>query len=162
MKLFQLTEDPFVVLNTETGAFIPVSGTWQSEAYQAWLDAGNNPDPVPSPTFEDYVAAFTPGLQQWIEDTAKSNGYDSSLSCVSYKDSGVHQFSQDAAAHVAWRDALWVAAAAYQAGQNGALPNPMPTLEEVKALLPQPEAFGWVVHPKGIIISVQAPVEETS
>jgi hypothetical protein len=162
MKQYALTEDPNFVLDTESGSHIPVTGTWQSDLYQQWLDAGNTPDPSPSPTFADYVAQFTPGLSQWVEDVAHSNDYDSSLSCVSYKDSSVHQFQQDAVSFIAWRDALWVAAAAYQVGQNGQLPNPMPTLEQVKALMPQPEDHGWVVHAKGVIISAQAPVEQTA
>jgi len=105
---------------------------------------------------------FTAGLQQWMEDTAKQNAYDSVLSCVSYKDSGVAQFAGDAAAMIAWRDALWKWASAWQMGFNGELPATIPTLDEVKAIAPQPGAFSWVVHTPGQIIDSQAPVEQTA
>jgi len=148
-----------------TGVFI---GTPEWDTYLAWIDAGNEPDPylppgqIESPTFADYVVAFTAGLQAWMEATAHTNAYDSVLSCVSYKDSGVAQFAQDAAAMVAWRDALWRWASQWQGGYNGQLPSPIPTLEEVIALAPQPEAFNWVVHTPGTIIESHAPAEETS
>jgi hypothetical protein len=151
------------VRDKETGSIIPVAGDgWLGDAYRDWVASGNAPDEPPAPTFEDYVARFTPGLQQWMEGVARSNAYDSVLSCVSYKDSGVAQFAGDAAAMIAWRDALWQWASQWQAGFNGQLPDPIPTLEEIIALAPQPAAFGWVVHPQGQIIESQAPVEQTA
>lgn len=159
MSSYSLTNDPNVVFNTLTGAYIPTDGNWQSDAYQEWLAEGNTPDPLPAPTFADYVAQFTPGLQQWMETTAAQNGYDSVLSCVSYKDSGVQQFAGDAKAMIDWRDALWKWASEYQAGANGQLPNPVPTIEEVISMAPQPEQFNWVVHDLGTIIQSQVPPE---
>lgn len=97
-----------------------------------------------------------------MESTARSNAYDSVLSCVSYKDSGVAQFAGDAAAMIAWRDAVWKWASNWQAGLSGQLPTEIPTLEEVIALAPQPEAFGWVVHAAGTIIESHVPSEATS
>ena len=132
------------------------------EAIADWIAEGNTPDPAPQLPFSDYVEAYKPGLQQWMEDTAASNEYDSVISCVSYVNDPVHQFAQDAVAMLAWRSALWVAAAEYQVGQHGQLPNPLPTLEQVKALMPRPEDFGWVVHEKGVIISAQTPPDQSS
>ncbi|MDF4005332.1 hypothetical protein P3W33_18185 [Luteibacter sp. PPL552] len=164
MGLYRYTDDTKAfVANTETGAQIPVdAGGWMGDEFRAWLDAGNVPDEVPAPTFADYVAAFTPGLQAWMESVARSNAYDSVISCVSYKDSGVAQFAGDAAAMIAWRDAVWRWASNWQAGFNGQLPEEIPTLEAVIALAPQPGQFGWVVHAPGEIIAVHAPVEPTS
>lgn len=162
MALYALTGDPTIVLRTDTCALVPTTGNWMSDQYQDWLAAGNTPDPLPVPTFADYVAAFTPGLQQWMETTAQGNAYDSVLSCVSYENSGVAQFAADAKAMKDWRDALWKWASVYQAGANGQLPNPLPTLEQIVSLAPQPEDFGWVVHPKGVIISSQLPPENPS
>lgn len=162
MARYQLTNDPSFVRDTVTGTLVPIGGGLLGDLYREWLDAGNVPDRVPAPSFSDYVAKFTPGLQQWMEDTAQSNAYDSVLSCVSYKDSGVAQFAGDAAAMIAWRDALWQWASQWQAGFNGQLPDPIPILEEIIALAPQPVAFGWVVHPPGHIIESQAPVEQTA
>jgi len=145
------------------GAIIPndpMNPAWAE--YETWLAAGNQPAPMPAPSFDDYVARFTPGLQQWMEQVARSNAYDSVLSCVSYKDSGVAQFAGDAAAMIAWRDALWRWASQWQAGFNGQLPDPIPTLDQVIELAPQPAAFGWVVHAPGTIIEAHAPEEQTA
>lgn len=97
-----------------------------------------------------------------MESVAQSNAYDSVLSCVSYKGSGVAQFAGDATAMIAWRDAVWRWASQWQAGFNGQLPRPIPTLDDVIALAPQPEACGWVVHPKDTIIESRTPPEQTS
>jgi hypothetical protein len=132
------------------------------EVIADWIAEGNTPDDPTAPSFADYVALFTPGLQQWMETTAKTNAYDSVLSCVSYKDSGVAQFAADAAAMTAWRDALWHWASEWQAGFHGQLPNPVPTLADIIALAPKPADFNWVVHPPGQVIQAQAPVEQTS
>jgi hypothetical protein len=142
---------------------IPVdSDGWRTVAYLQWVAEGNAADPLPAPTFADYVAAFTPGLQEWMGSVARSNAYDSVLSCVSYKNSSVTQFAGDAAAMIAWRDALWRWASQWQAGFNGQLPDPIPTLAQVIALAPQPEDFGWVVHPAGTIIESQVPPVATA
>lgn len=166
MAAYRLAFSPDVVARDDGVAVF--AGTPEWEDYQAWLERGNEPDPyvapgqIASPTFADYVTAFTAGLQAWMEQTAHSNAYDSVLSCVSYKDSGVPQFAGDARAMIDWRDALWRWASAWQAGFNGQLPATLPTMDEVKAMAPQPEAFGWVVHPPGQIIEAIAPVEQTS
>lgn len=161
MAMYALTKQANVVLRNMDNTYIPDSSpSWA--LYEQWLTDGNVPDPLPTPTFADYVAAFTPGLQQWMEDTAKTNAYDSVLSCVSYKDSGVAQFAADAAAMIGWRDALWHWASEWQAGFHGQLPNPVPTLADIIALAPKPSDFSWVVHPPGQIIQAQAPVEQTS
>lgn len=149
-----------MVTDSETGACIPVDGGgWQGDYFRQWCDEGNEPDPYPAPTFADYVAQFTPGLQRWMETVAASNGYDSVLSCVSYIGSSVTQFAGDAKAMSKWRDELWKWASAYQHGANGQLPDPIPTLEQIIAMAPQPHTYGWVVHPVGEIISVQLPPE---
>lgn len=157
MALYALTTDPNTVRNTETGAFIPVSGNWMSDMYQAWLAAGNIPDPLPLPTFDDLVAEFEPQFEQWLEDVAASNNYKSSLSCISYKGSAVPAFNADAIAMFNWRDALWVWLYGWQSGLNGEIPNPVPTIDAIKALAPQPGDHGWVVHPTGITVGAQLP-----
>jgi hypothetical protein len=148
MSTYALTENPNLVMNTETGTYIPITGNWQSDIYQAWLLEGNTPDPLPAPTFADYVSQFTPGLQAWMEAIAKTNDYDSVISCISYLGSGVTQYAGDAQSMLDWRDALWKWATNWQLGFNGQLPNPIPTLIEVMAMAPQPATFGWKVHDK--------------
>lgn len=159
--MYKLLENPDFVYNTDTNGTI-ARGTYEWNIYEDWLAAGNTPEALPVPSFADYASQFTAGLQQWMELTAASNAYDSVLSCVSYKDSGVHQFQQDALAMIAWRDALWKWASDWQLGFNGQLPSTIPTIEEIIAQAPQPETFGWVVHTPGQILESQAPVEQTS
>lgn len=159
--MYKLTPNPDIVFFEERNGTI-TRGTIDWDCYTDWLAAGNTPAPIPVPSFADYVSQFTPGLQAEMERVAGENGYDSVISCVSYKDSGVEQFAGDAAAMIAWRDAMWRWASAYQAGAGGELPDPMPTLADVVALAPKPEAFGWVVHDQTKVIESQAPTEQTS
>ena len=84
------------------------------------------------------------------------------LSCVSYSGSGVAQFAGDAAAMIAWRDAIWKWASAWQAGFNGQLPATLPTLDEVVAMAPQPAAYGWVVHDQTKVIEAVLLPTQTS
>lgn len=112
------------------------------------LEVGTEIGPPPQPSFADYVAKFTPGLQAWMESVAATNAYDSVISCVSYLGSGVSQYAGDAQAMLDWRDALWKWANNWALGFNGQLPNPVPTLTEVMAMAPQPATYGWKVHDK--------------
>jgi len=166
MADYRLAQLPGVVAYKDgTGVF---EGTPEWDAYEAWLAQGNEPDPyvppghIESPTFADYVATFTAGLQAWMEATARTNAYDSVLSCVSYKDSGVPQFAGDAAAMIGWRDAIWKWASAWQAGFNGSLPATLPTLDEVVSMAPQPATFGWVVHDQSKVIEAVLVPAQTS
>lgn len=49
----------------------------------------------------------TPIMISLIENTAKSKGYDSSLSCASYLNSSNNQWSQEAQSFIAWRDSCY-------------------------------------------------------
>ncbi|NID06666.1 hypothetical protein HBF26_17355 [Luteibacter jiangsuensis] len=149
------TDNPDMIICVDTGTVIP-------RGHYLWPEDESLIEPAPAPNFADYVARFTPGLQAWMEAVARSNNYDSVISCVSYDGDEVAQFAGDAAAMKRWRSALWKWASDWQAGFNGQLPNPIPTLEEIIALAPQPGDFGWVVHPPGTIIESQVPPVATS
>ena len=144
--MYQLTDNPDVVVQTDTGTFI-VRGNWMWDTYEEWLAAGNTPTKVTSPTFEEILAAVTPGVQAWMDATAQQKGYDSVVSCATYATSSVPEFAADAAAIIAWRDQVWLAAYAWRDGLNGQLPEVIPTLDEVIAQLPQPGDFGWNGQP---------------
>lgn len=103
----------------------------------------------PAPTMADAAAALTADVQAWLDATAQGNGYDSIASCVSYRDSAIAQWAADAAAAMAWRDAVWLAAFQWQQSASTNPPATFPTSAEVIAQLPQPAAFGWVVHLPG-------------
>lgn len=47
----QATADGLWVIDSTDGAMLPTQGNWRSDEYQAWLTAGNEPDPFPVPTF---------------------------------------------------------------------------------------------------------------
>ena len=145
---YRLTDSAVSIFDADAGCFIS-QGTWLWDEYEQWLAAGNVPDPLPAPTFAEVVQALMPGVQAWMEGVVRANGYDSVISCASYANSGVEQWRNDALAVIAWRDAVWQAAYAWQAGANGQLPATIPTLAEVIAQLPQPEAFDWVAHDPG-------------
>ena len=69
----------------------------------------------PGPTTDQQLATLQAGVQQWLDSTAKANGYDSIASCCSYYNSGVVQWAADAKAATAWRDAVWQACYAQSA-----------------------------------------------
>jgi hypothetical protein len=104
---------------------------------------------LPQPTLEAAAAALTVDVQAWLDATAQGNGYDSIASCVSYRGSAIAQWAADAAAAVAWRDAVWQACFQWQQSASTNPPTTFPTSAEVIAQLPQPEAYGWVVHAPG-------------
>lgn len=148
MKLYQLMQDQDQIIRLSDGATIPRGHRWWDE-YEAWVAAGNIPDPLPAPTFAQATASLSADVQAWLDTTAQGNDYDSLVNCISFLNSTVAQYAGDAAAALAWRDAVWPA---YYQWQQSALANPpatFPTSAEVIAQLPQPETFGWVTHAPG-------------
>lgn len=103
----------------------------------------------PEPTLADAAAAMTMDVQAWLDTNAQANGYDSLASCISYRGSSVAQWDRDAAVALAWRDAVWTAAFAWQQSAASAPPATFPTSGEVIAQLPQPGEFGWSIHAPG-------------
>lgn len=144
--MYQLTDNPDIVQMVEANTYV-VRGNWLWDAYEEWLKAGNVPLPIPLPTFEQILAAVTPGVQLWMDQVVQQKGYDNVVSCATYATSGVPEFKADADVIIAWRDAVWVAAYAWRDGLNGQLPETIPTIEEVIAQLPQPGDFGWNPQP---------------
>lgn len=85
------------------------------------------------PTLADYEAA----IQAHIDATAGQRGYSSGVSCASYVASTVLAFAAEAAAFIAWRDAVWISVHAQLASvQSGA---PAPTVRGLVAALPAME-----------------------
>jgi len=97
----------------------------------------------------DVAATLSVAIQAWLDATAQGNGYDTIASCISYKDSSISQWAADATAAIAWRDAVWLACFQWQQIAASNPPAIFPTSAEVIAQLPQPEAFGWIVHAPG-------------
>lgn len=98
---------------------------------------------------EYLIPQYTAAVQAWLDSTAQANGYDSMATCVSYHYSSVAQWSADASAGIAWRDAVWQAGFAWAEAAQASIPDPIPSIDEFIAQLPQPEDFDWVVHAPG-------------
>lgn len=74
-------------------------------------------------------------VQQHLDATARTRGYESALSCVSYIDSTVPQYRAEATAMRDWRDAVWIRC--YELLFEVTIgTRPIPTESELIALLP--------------------------
>lgn len=138
ISVYQLTKDPDVVHCVGTGAFIPRGHyLWPTE----WL-LTNTPLPI-SPPYElhspEHYRAIRAAAWNWMTKFVQERRYDSIESCCSYFDSGVERYRQEARAMVAWRDAVNQALEALVVNP----PSNIETWEQVRPLLPQPNAFPW-------------------
>jgi hypothetical protein len=97
----------------------------------------NAPPPAqPEPTPEQIQAELTNAVQRHLDDTARTRGYDGILSACSYATDTNPPFALEAQACVDWRSAVWLTSYALMAEvQSGQ--RPIPTVEELIALLPQ-------------------------
>lgn len=57
---------------------------------------------------EIYTEALTAAVSNFVDYTAKSRGYDSAAHLVSYVNSSVESWKQEAIVFCAWRDAIWL------------------------------------------------------
>lgn len=126
-------------------------GNRDYQDYLAWVAEGNTPDQPPAPTLAEVIARFTPTLQTYMDGVANQNGYDSVVSCASYKASGVTQWAADATAMIAWRDAMWVWAYGQQSTLAAMTPEEIANLttEYIISQAPKAADYGWVVHDAG-------------
>lgn len=135
---YQLTINPDELLCLNTRATIPRGHRdWPTE----WLET-HSPLPIPPP-YElgspQHYQAIRAKTWEWMTDFIKARRYDSIETCVGYYNSGVARYRAEARAMVAWRDQVNLALEAL-------VQNPPPgleTWEQVKLLLPQPEAYAW-------------------
>ncbi|WP_157726242.1 hypothetical protein [Xanthomonas citri] len=120
------------------GMIIPPDHRFWAEV-QAYLDSGGKWERAPAPTIEQRNNAIRDAAWQWMSTVPKARGYDSIESCCSYAQSSVARYKAEALAMIAWRDAV------NQRLEALALAPPagVTTWEQVKPLLPQPEAFAW-------------------
>lgn len=146
--MYQLSSNPDIVIRTSDNTTIPRGHRWWDD-YESWCAAGGIPEPATVPTMAEAAAELAAAVQTWLDTTAQGNGYDSLASCISYLSSAVTQYAADAAAALAWRDAVWPDCFQKQQDAIANPPSVMPTSTQVIATLPQPEAFGWVVHAPG-------------
>ncbi|NGN45192.1 hypothetical protein G6N74_29500 [Mesorhizobium sp. CGMCC 1.15528] len=92
-------------------------------------------EPEPLPTVEDYRVA----IQALIDSAARSRNYNDGTALAGYKDCTVPQWSTEAIAFTAWRDAVWV----YAYGELDKVTDgerTQPTVDDFLAELP---AIDW-------------------
>lgn len=138
MKNYRKTEDPNILQCEDTGTWIPRGHRdWPTE----WL-LTNEPLPI-RPLYElgtpAHYQAIRAAAWDWMSSVVKARRYDSIESCCSYANSTVPRYKAEALAMISWRDAI-------NTTLEQLVMNPPPgleTWEQVKALLPQPEAFNW-------------------
>lgn len=135
--MYQLTDNPDIVIRIEDGASIPRGHRWWDE-YEDWLAAGNTPEPATDtgPTLEQKAKD---AITRLLDETVQARGYDSIVSCVSYIGSSNETFAAEARAASNWRDAVYTRCYELMA----APPEDVTTVEQVLALLPQASEFGW-------------------
>lgn len=142
MSMYQLTDNPDIVFCTDTNVWIS-RDTWMWADYETWLETGGVPAPAdsvaPEPHSPAHYRAIRDAAFAWMGSAAVERGYDSIETCVGYYNSGVQRYRMEARAMVAWRDAV------NQALEQLVLapPTGIETWDQVRALLPQPEAFDW-------------------
>jgi hypothetical protein len=99
----------------------------------AW-EADGNTIPAyapPPPSVEDFQRA----IEQHVDAVAQGRQYSSAVSIATYLGSNVATWTAEAAAFIAWRDAVWLyALGELQRVQTGE--RPVPTLEAFLAELP--------------------------
>jgi hypothetical protein len=90
----------------------------------------------PPPTFEQVAAALQSGVQQHLDTTAQSFGYDDLLAAASYADEPADAvFEAEGKALRAWRSLAWRGCYTMFA-EAAAGTIPVPTLDQVIAALP--------------------------
>ncbi|AWH25722.1 hypothetical protein [Stenotrophomonas sp. YAU14D1_LEIMI4_1] len=140
--MYQLTENPDIIRCVETGADIPRGHRWWSD-YEEWLAEGNEPAQIelvgPAPHSPEHYRAIRDAAFAWMSSTVVARGYETIESCASYYNSGVERYRLEARALVAWRDDV------NQTLEQLVLDPPpgVITWDQVRALLPQPEAYPW-------------------
>lgn len=84
------------------------------------------------------LKAFEDAAYELLDSQAKARAYDDAASCISYYNSNIASWASDAAALIAFRDAMWTHLIAHQGDV------PRPTVDEVIASLKTlPEYPGW-------------------
>lgn len=97
------------------------------------------PEMKQAEAMQSAMNAFRTAIQSMIDSKAQEKDYDSGATLASYVNSTIPQWSAEATAFVAWRDAVWAyALAELDKVKSGA--RSQPTIEAFLAELPE---FEW-------------------
>lgn len=92
------------------------------------------PPPPPPPTPEELQAAYATAISAHVDAVAGQRRYSSGVHCASYVASTNAVWAAEAAAFIAWRDAVWEAATEMLADAEST--GTVPSIEEAIAALP--------------------------
>lgn len=93
------------------------------------------PEPEPEPTLEEIIERYQWAIEGHVNAVAQERQYSGAVSCASYVNSTNGQWAAEAAAFIAWRDAVYIYAfAELDKVQNGT--REQPTIEAFIAELP--------------------------
>lgn len=123
------------IIRLADGAYIPADPLNRDYAeYQAWLAAGNTPEPADPPTQAELQTSLTSAVQAHLDAKAQGNGYDNIMSACSYA-GAANPYQSESAAYVGWRGNVW--AHCYQVLTDVQAGNrPVPTAAALIAELP--------------------------
>lgn len=101
---------------------------WTASVLSAWADQ------EPQPTPEEVQAAYAAAVDRHVEARARAMGYNGASTLAGYLGSSVPEWAAEAAAFVAWRDAVWVTAIGMLESVD---PEAPPSIADVIAGLPE-------------------------
>lgn len=87
------------------------------------------------PEFDKRKKAIVDAVQKMMDETAQSRNYDDIFTAISYKDSTVEIFRNEALACLEWRDNVWVTCYAIL-NDVVTMKRDLPELDEILAELP--------------------------
>lgn len=95
---------------------------------------------LPPKTQEEILSEYITLVQQYLDSTAKSRGYDGIISLCSYKGSTDAVFNKEGTAGVAWRDSVWRTCYSIRDEVLAGTRTEIPTAESLISELP---IFTW-------------------
>ena len=120
------------------GASIPFAdGNRDYEEYKQWLAEGNTPEPefTDEETLNNLKSTIESSIQNLLDSTAQSNGYDSILSATSYA-GYPNDFREEGTSFGKWRGLVWKYVYQVQIDVEQGV-RVMPSLDELLTELPQ-------------------------
>jgi len=105
---YTLTASSSIVRDSD-GATIPADPSNRDYAdFLAWKDAGGAPTALARPPAPDLVDEFVAAATALLEEVATGMTYTNSATLIGWQGSAIPQYAAEAAAFLAWRDAVWI------------------------------------------------------